>query len=384
MSVPNNTTKVACLTPPGTAAIAVLALYGPRAWSVLRELFLPHPKARRGLPAEPDTSRFWLGRLGEGVADNVVVSVRAQERGPWVEVHCHGGAQVVHMLLALFQKQGIQQCGWQEFFQLSAADSLQAAAAVALAAAPTLRTASILLDQHAGAFRRALDAILAACNGADLSLVDQLLEELVQLAPIGRHLITPWRVVVAGAPNVGKSSLINALAGYQRSIVSPTPGTTRDLVSTLIAVEGWPVELVDTAGMREQALALEEQGIQRARSAAATADLCLWVLDASTPTTWPPAGLVVQLVVNKVDLPVARDLAPPAEAIRVSARYGTGLAELGQALARWLVPREPAPGGAVPFSPELCAAVKAAWQYRRNGRTADAARLLRALQQQGR
>jgi tRNA modification GTPase len=67
---------------------------------------------------------------------------------------------------------------------------------------------------------------------------------------LGRHLTRPWRVVVAGAPNVGKSSLINALAGFTRTVVTAVPGTTRDVVATAAAIDGWPVELIDTAGLR--------------------------------------------------------------------------------------------------------------------------------------
>ena len=104
---------------------------------------------------------------------------------------------------------------------------------------------------------------------------------LARYAPLGRRLTAPWRVVVAGPPNVGKSSLVNALAGYQRSIVAPTPGTTRDVVTTRLAIDGWPVELADTAGVREATDALETQGVRLAREATAAADLCLWVLDAS-------------------------------------------------------------------------------------------------------
>src|SRR5262249_15997807 len=160
---------------------------------------------------------------------------------------------------------------------------LQVKASAALARATTVRTASILLDQMHGAFDAAVSAILAALDGeGPPSSAAQMLAELADRVPLGRHLTAPWRVVIAGAPNVGKSRLVKALAGYQRSVVSPTPGTTRDVVTVRLAI-GWPIELADTAGLRDESDALEGQGIELARSRLAEADLCLWVLDSTAP-----------------------------------------------------------------------------------------------------
>src|SRR5262249_8662673 len=181
-------------------------------------------------------------------------------------------------------------------------------------------------------------------------------------AIVGRHLIEPWRAVVAGAPNAGKSTLLNSLAGFARSLVSPIPGTTRDAVSVSLAFDGWPVDLIDTAGIREAADAIESEGVERARAAAAKSDLILWVVDA---TGHRPASIrkVVEelgapdvpllVLFNKVDsTPV------PAEefvdAVRVSALTGAGLGELIAKVVSSLVPDPPAPGDAVPFTPELC------------------------------
>src|SRR5206468_2220750 len=109
-----------------------------------------------------------------------------------------------------------------------------------------------------------------------------------------------------GAPNVGKSSLVNALAGYQRSIVAPTPGTTRDVVATTLAIDGWPVELSDTAGLHGEGEQLERAGMARARAAAAAADLCVWVLDGSAAPVWLGPEITAPLtVINKIDLPPA-------------------------------------------------------------------------------
>jgi tRNA modification GTPase len=344
-------TLVACLTPPGVGAIATLGLRGPRAWAVVREPF--RPAGNR--PFEPVPGRFSPGRLGGDLADEVVVTVLALEPVPSVEVHCHGGREVVRMLLEDFQARGVRVCSWPEFERAGAADALQADALVALTQACTERAAAILLDQYHGALGRAIHAIEGALHRGELAEAERLTEELARYSRLGRHLTQPWRVVIAGAPNVGKSSLANALAGFARCLVSPIPGTTRDLVTTLIAVEGWPVELVDTAGLRDEAAPLEQQGIGLARDAARTADLCLWVLDASDAPVWPEgAGENVRLVINKCDLPPAWDPHLAVAAIRISALTGAGLDDLCSAMARWLVPEVPPAGAAVPFTPALC------------------------------
>jgi tRNA modification GTPase len=376
--LPDPGTHVACLTPPGTAAIATLALRGPRAWEVVRRLFRPR-SSRQVLPAEPEPGRIWLGHLGEDTSDQVVLTVpRPAAAGPWVEVHCHGGREVVRLLLETIAAQGVPVCTWQELERLTTDRPLQAQAAVALAEARTERTAAILLDQHQGALERALAAVVAALDRDDRNEAGQLLAKLAGGTRLGRHLTTPWRVTVAGAPNVGKSSLVNALAGYRRSVVAATPGTTRDVVTTAIAIDGWPAELADTAGLRAATEYLEEEGIRRAEAALASADLCLWVLDASAPPVWPPSTPAVRLVVNKTDLPAAWDLSAARDAVLVSARTGAGLAELCARLSRWLVPDPPPPDAAVPFTADLAACIEEARQDLAADRPAEARRALLA------
>jgi tRNA modification GTPase len=371
------TTRISCLTPAGQSALATIAIHGPRAWEMLQLLFRP---LKAALPTEtPLAGQFWLGRLGGEVADDVVLSVKQPEPVPWLELHTHGGRAVTDYVLDLFREHGVAVCTWEEFLRQTTPDPLRAEAAITLTAAPTTRTAAILLDQYHGAFTAALDAIRQAGQQGDATAVIQGMAELARYAELGRHLTTPWRVVVAGAPNVGKSSLVNALAGFQRSIVASTPGTTRDVVTTRIAIDSWPIELADTAGLRDAAESLEERGIQLARQMLAEADLRLWVLDASTEPVWPKAADGVLLVVNKIDLPSAWNLAEAEGAVRVSARTSEGLAPLCAVIANRLVSDPPPPRGAVPFTPLLADLMKEAYQVAKVGRTMEALALLASL-----
>jgi tRNA modification GTPase len=300
--------------------------------------------------------------MGSDVQDEVVLAVKELQPVLVAEIHCHGGIEAASLLIETVARFGVKERPWQERARWAGPGSDRADAFELLADAPTVRTAGVLLDQYHGAFRRALDAIREAWDrGADHD-AGRLLEGLARQVPLGRHLTMPWRVVVAGAPNVGKSSLVNAIAGYQRCIVAPTPGTTRDLVRTIVAIDGWPIELADTAGIRSGAEDLEHEGITLAQHAARAADLCLWILDSSEPPIWPAfESSLLRLVVNKTDLPCAWNLDQAKDAIRVSARTGAGIAELCQAISGWLVPDPPNPGAAVPYTPGLCSVVADAW-----------------------
>lgn len=332
------------LTPPGTGAIAAVQVRGPRAWGLARSLFTP---AGKPVPEASEANRFWFGTLG---SDEVVLAVTAEET---VEVHCHGGRRVVRWVIEQFLVNGCVE-ERPSGSQSEGSDRLQRA--------PTLRTASIILDQLNGAFRDEVQRVLALLE-ADPPAALEPLNRLARLgATVGRHLIDPWKVVIAGPPNVGKSSLVNALAGYQRSVVSEVAGTTRDAVSVQTALDGWPVELIDTAGLRE-AGGLEAEGIARAKRVLGEAELVLWVMDASNPEeVWPddetqgainlPTTRWI-VVMNKADCAADRPPNQPPGAIHLSARTGENLPQLVEGIVTRLVPDPPAPGTAIPFTPRL-------------------------------
>lgn len=179
--------------------------------------------------------------------------------------------------------------------------------------------------------------------------------EMMAWANFGSHLTRPWEVVLAGRPNVGKSSLINALVGFERSIVFDEPGTTRDVVTADTVLDGWAIRLSDTAGQRDSAKDLEAAGIARAREAFATADSRLLLIDVSQPpheddwqllSEWPDAIVVA----HKVDLPDAWGEALPTKAIRVSSLQGTGLSELSSVIVTQLVPKLPPDEAVIPLT----------------------------------
>jgi len=314
-------TSLAILTPPGKAAIATIAVRGAQAWALARELFQPHVGTMSDVPTP---GRFRFGKLG---GDDVILAVKDGS----IEIHCHGGVEVVRMIAELFTQRGVRMVAWQEYVGTGAAMH------ELLANAPTARTAAILLDQWQGAW----DACVTSLDAGRM-------QRLIDLISLGRHLVEPWKVVIAGVPNVGKSSLINALAGYTRSIVSPMPGTTRDVVKLHVAIDGWPVELTDTAGIREAESELERQGIARARSAVDAADLRIWLLDGSAAPLFPDDAKVWTYLINKCDLDAAWDWDRFSAALHVSAQTGTGIAELCDLISRRLVPAPPEPGEAVP------------------------------------
>ncbi len=182
------------------------------------------------------------------------------------------------------------------------------------------------------------------------------LDALLEWAEFGLHLTSPWKVVIVGRPNVGKSSLLNALAGFSRSIVYDQPGTTRDLVTAEIALRGWPVQLVDTAGLRDSTCALESAGIGLAREQFAQADCRLIVVDTSQApepedfellAAWPKAIVVA----HKADLADVWGDPHCARShgrfLRLQAAESEALADL---IAGSLVPRVPESGTPIPVT----------------------------------
>jgi tRNA modification GTPase len=366
-------TIAAIATPLGEGAIAVLRISGPEAIAVVSRSF------RSGTPTEKMASR--RGYLGEildevGVIDQVLVSVFRKPNSytgqDLVEISCHGGILVTRNILALMLKNGARTAEPGEFTQRAflngKMDLTQAEAVMDLIRAQTdlaLRAAKEQLTGYLGQELGHLqDQLLTALAHVEayidfpdeaiepetgkmligrLSDVGHRLERLVATADQGRILRHGLRTVIFGEPNVGKSSLLNVLLGYDRAIVSETPGTTRDTIEETINVRGIPVRLIDTAGKRFSQDAIEREGIRRTEEQLAQADLVLEVIDASEARTVGEndrrrAGTRENLtadkrilILNKVDLGFHPDW-EGVHGVRFSCRTGEGQEALNEAI----------------------------------------------------
>jgi tRNA modification GTPase len=276
---------------------------------------------------------------------------------------------------------------------------MTAEADAALAAATTERAALVLLDQRQGALRSAVRLAIDAIASQQIDEAAALLATLLARWPLGRRLVEPWRIVLAGPPNVGKSSLINRLLGYERAIVFDRPGTTRDVVTATTALDGWPCELSDTAGLRDAGDAIERAGVELAKAQIARADLVVLVADASqcidaadtaawfrvvAPVFVAPSfdGPVIRAE-NKCDLrPTTQrhddPIGPTPGYMSTSAVTGEGIAELATAIIARLVERPPRRGEAVPFTTRQAVLLESAAAALAENQADDAAEAMRA------
>jgi tRNA modification GTPase len=343
-------TRVALLTPPARGAVASIVVAGPAAAARVAKLVALNRAS--GLEQAP-LRKILAGRWQEKEGEEIVVCRRAEDR---VEIHCHGGTAAAERIVGDLIEAGCQRVSWQDWAASETRGAFAAAAASQLPYAPTQRTAAILLDQLQGALTTELQTVEGRLSAGDVATSLEQLETLLNRAPLGRHLVEPWRVVIAGPPNAGKSTLLNAILGFSRAIVFDQPGTTRDVVTATTVLDGWPIELADTAGLRDTSDELESAGIARAQSRLQSADLVLLVFDAGVPLTGDelrlcdsvPAALRIR---NKIDLvgdsPTVRD-----GWLSVSARTGDGMEKLMSAIVARLVPAVPPPGAGLPITPQ--------------------------------
>lgn len=382
-------TIAAIATAPGPSAIGVVRLSGPDTCAVLDRVF--RPKNDRPMSRQ-EPRRLVLGdvldRDGQVIDSALAVlfpgpgSYTGQDCG---ELQCHGSPVVLDAALAAMLAAGARQAKGGEFtrraFLNGRMDLLQAEAVADLIDAETAQAAHNAVGQLVGVLSRTVaeiyDGLMAIVSRfyavvdypdediGDLQREDMLdtlrraenrLEELLATFSRGKLLKLGVPTVILGRPNVGKSSLLNALLGYDRAIVTDVAGTTRDTVEEKVRVGHVLLRLCDTAGIHQTEDAVEKIGVERARAAARQASLALLVLDGSSPLTDADREAMdlarqapnLLVAVNKSDLPRAVDIGRLADefdnVVSLSARSGEGVSVLCDAIGAMYPAGEGRPG----------------------------------------
>jgi len=366
-------TIAAIATPLGEGGIGIVRISGDAALDIAGRIF--SGKRNGGLASH----RFYYGELldpasGAALDEVMLVAMRAPRsytREDVVEIHCHGGYLLVQQVLALVLRQGARLAQAGEFTQRAflngRIDLIQAEAVIEVIRSKTEASLNLanhqltgLLSQRLGMIRTGLLEALAVVEayidfpeedleGATAEQVEGLVgAALAETASLlagyreGRVLREGVSVIIAGKPNVGKSSLLNALLREKRAIVTAVPGTTRDVIEEIVTIGGLPVRLLDTAGIRESGDEVEQEGMRMTLERLPQADLVLFVLDGSrffdeddARIAQEIAGACTLAVVNKSDLPHCLALPDALTAlpmVAISARAGAGLEELRTAI----------------------------------------------------
>lgn len=344
------------LTPAGKSALAVVGFSGPSVWSKLSPYFVPQGKKK---PSFTTSDALHLGRLQkDDLGDQVVLSLSGSEKKQRVELQMHGGPAVLEWVHSLAVSLEMETVDWQQWLKLHNS-SVTGDAEVALTQARTAKAAAILLDQFWSLEKELTSIGQAMAKPDERTTCQKRIDNLLEWAPLGEHLTSPWKVVLAGPVNAGKSTLLNALVGFDRSITSSKPGTTRDAVQSVTSIDGYLFEFWDTAGLRETSDKLEVAGMERTQSHLQDADLILWVNDASQADADLPQGIAPEKLLrvsSKSDLPSTAT--HRTDVSLVSAKTGDGVAELLQRVKRRLVPKDPTPGQLMPFRPAQSAQLR--------------------------
>ena len=368
----SNATIAAIATPMGQGGVGIIRLSGPESLIIAEKLFVPGPRFK-GFKAYRLHYGWISGKEGQ-ILDEVLL---AYMPGPYsytredvVEINCHGGPAVLESVLEALFGQGAEPAGPGEFtkraFLNNRLDLTQAEAVQELISSPTQTGALLVRDKLQGHLGSRVEKLRLKLEDLkkELCLAVDFPEEDVQCLPknvlaekagicaeeisglIASHEQSKvFRegalVVLAGKVNAGKSSLMNALLGRERAIVTPVPGTTRDYLEEAINLNGLPVRLVDTAGRRPTRDEIEMIGLEAGRSLIASADLCILVVDSATEPDREEMEILeevgsdkILVAANKWDLVDSRpkwlDGFPGlgVEVLPVSAKYGNGLEEL--------------------------------------------------------
>ena len=367
-------TIAAIATPVGTGGIGIIKVSGPDAWTIGRQLFSQTKPPRviqshhlyHGHITEPET-----GKTVDEVLISFMHGPTTYTREDVVEINCHSGLAVLDRILELVIRTGARLAEPGEFtrraFLNGRIDLTQAEAVLDLLNSKTRKSLHLAGEHLRGGLQTAISElrnqlleVLAMVEAAidfpdeDLEILQekklaaqirqQVRDPITQLLDQyedGRILREGLSVIIAGKPNVGKSSLLNNLLRSNRALVTPVPGTTRDVIEESLSLKGIPLRLVDTAGLRQADDLVEQLGMEFTRERLAQADLVLLVLDRSAPLTSEDLHIYddiratpLLIVLNKIDLEPHPDFAsiedrfPQETLVQISALYGDGLEEL--------------------------------------------------------
>jgi len=366
-------TIAAISTPLGEGGIGIVRISGAAAEGIARKIFTRIPSG--GLQSH----RFYYGELidpdtGDVVDEILLVLMQAPRSYTCedvLEIHCHGGYLIVQRVLQLVLRAGARLAEPGEFtkraFLNGRIDLLQAEAVIELIRGKTEAALALAQHQREGLLSKRIAAVkegivtslafieayldfpeedidipalreIETAVRTSLALIEELLRGFQQ----GKVLREGVSVLIVGKPNVGKSSLLNTLLKEKRAIVTSVPGTTRDIIEEVVNIKGLPVNLLDTAGIRDSEDEIEQEGMKLTMEKIPLADLILFVVDSSKPFENEDALIVEAIlgrefivVSNKSDLPQAIRLPAQVESenvVRISARDGGGIEELREAI----------------------------------------------------
>lgn len=344
-----DTVTAACLTPPVAGGIAVVQVIGQD----VPALLIPLLQARRPLDVQllaPESLRFCrIVHRGE-ILDDAVIAARKTPDGVFiVELNLHGGPRIVQRVLLALKEAGATVVDPSEHVERCwPADNILQREALQLLSQAKTRAVAGWLARAPALLKAEIERIDSALSAGGLEAARRAITELLDGFHQSQYLLSGIRIVLTGKPNSGKSTLANALAGSEHSIVSDCPGTTRDWVEIPTAMDGIPVTLVDTAGIRSTGEPLEQESIRRAERQIETADVVLEVIDSSgqwherslqsidpVQSGRPCLRRTCIRVWNKSDLlpakqPASSSYELTSAGLLVSARTGEGLARLRQ------------------------------------------------------
>ncbi len=365
----DNDTIVAVITPPGEGGIAALRLAGPHSLKYLARFFRPtHTDNSEPAPFLLSYGRFVSSK--DEFIDEVTAVYMPHGRSytglEQVEIFCHGGRQVVRLILDQLVAAGARTAEPGEFTKLAflngRIDLARAEAVAELIAANTQSSYEASREHLTGKYSehvtRIRDEVVKAVSEIEAAIdfpeeeitpasrieliaqLDSLASEiklLIESYNSGRIIKEGFKVVIAGRPNAGKSSLFNLLLKHERALVNPVPGTTRDYLSEWVEIDGVAVNLIDTAGLRERGGKVERMGQERAKAIMKQADLVIWIVDISN-ASWKKlltrdmsslGNTRIMLLGNKIDTmrnAIKRRELAEHNLMPISCRTGAGVA----------------------------------------------------------